>query len=148
MAGKNAKKIVTTMAMQKKLQNAAIETECPADIPLASNANGRGKVMNRLENEFESTEESIIRLMEICSIKIHQAHLQLDPDTATAFYARRLELAAELRSLRKSQSSHIAALRSNYELLVNDYSQDQRTRGSVFEMETLARYGRQMALAC
>lgn len=107
--------------------------------------------MNALEYDIDSIEtvrESIMHLMAICSLKIHEALHSNDHDTATAFYARRSELARVLDQPEDLEDDGYPPLTRDYGFLVNDYNlRHKGRRPSMFEMDTLARYGRQLALA-
>jgi hypothetical protein len=99
-------------------------------------------------DSIESVQESIMHLMAICSLKIHEALQSDDPDAATAFYARRSELARELSTSTERKEDSYPPLSRDYGFLVNDYNlRHKGRRQSMFEMDTLARYGRQLALA-
>jgi len=96
----------------------------------------------------EIAKEYIMHLMAICSMQLSQAQEEGDLEMATAFYARRAELATELRSLHPSQAQRIEQIRSRYGFLINDFHVEQHASGaSAFEQDTMDRYCRQMALA-
>lgn len=107
--------------------------------------------MDKLETQvvpFESAQEYIMHLMAICSLQLYQAQEEGDLDMATAYYARRAELASELRTLHASQPQRVELIRTHYDFLINDFHLGQYAPGeSAFEQETMNRYCQQMALA-
>jgi len=97
---------------------------------------------------FEIAQEYIVHLMGICSAKMDQALHDWDADTATAFYARRCELAAELRMLHHGQHRRIAAIHRDYGFLLDQYEQSHALKKeSLYEQETMARFNKQIAMA-